>query len=130
MPHCYESDALHGHLFRIISEVLNGPTEQLHNTRANLDHQAEVEVSFVDLLSRRGVRFRGQARVVEPGAEFDALAPTFESIWGPELKALFNAIVVIPVDIVKPFQTPAYETGATEAELRALWKSKVADLPG
>ena len=98
------------------------------NTVANLAHQAEVEVSFVDVLSRKGVRVRGEARVVEPGAEYDALAPKFHAIWGDDLLTMFNAIIVIPCAEVKPLQSPVYETGAEESGLRAQWKSKIAGM--
>ena len=99
------------------------------NTMANLAHQAEVEVSFVDVLSRKGVRIRGEARIVEPGAEFDALAPTFQAIWGDDLLAMFNVIIVIPCASVKPLQSPIFETGCEESDLRAQWKSKIAEMP-
>lgn len=99
------------------------------NTMANLAHQAEVEVSFVDVLSRAGVRVRGEVRIVGAGAEFDALAPHFHAIWGDELLTMFNVIVVIPCVEVKPLQSPVYETGAVESDLRAQWKSKIAGMP-
>ena len=98
-------------------------------TMANLRRQSEVEISFVDVLARSGVRIRGEARVVAPGPEFDALTPRFREIWG-DLVDQFNAIVMVPCDVVKPLVSPAYEFGATEAELRAQWKQKIMDLPG
>ena len=99
------------------------------NTIANLAHQAEVEVSFVDVLSRNGVRIRGEARIVEPGPEYDALTPKFHAIWGDELLKMFNVIVVIPCASVKPLQSPIYETGCAESDLRAQWKSRIAGMP-
>ena len=36
-------------------------------TVANLAHQREVEVSFVDTLARSGVRVRGDAEIIEKG---------------------------------------------------------------
>ena len=99
------------------------------NTMANLAHQTEVEVSFVDVLSRAGVRVRGEARIVEPGAKYDALAPKFQAIWGDELLTMFNVIIVIPCAEVKPLQSPVYETGCAESDLRAQWKSKIAGMP-
>ncbi|MEL7465144.1 MAG: pyridoxamine 5'-phosphate oxidase family protein [Pseudomonadota bacterium] len=97
-------------------------------TVANIAHQPEVEVSFVDVLSRAGVRFRGRARIIEPGEEFDVLMPLFRAHWDDDLCAMFNAIVVIPVDVLKPLRSPAYEAGASEGDLRALWKTKIADM--
>ncbi len=98
------------------------------NTIANIAHQAEVEVNFVDVLSRKGTRIRGKAEIVEKGsAGFEALLPQFTPLWG-DLCELFNVIVKIPVDQVKPLQSPAYETGATEAELRNTWQTKIAEM--
>lgn len=99
------------------------------NTVANIAHQAEVEVNFVDMLSRNGVRIRGKARIVERGAEFDALSPQFIANWGQEFLDMFNAIIVIPCAEVKPLQSPIYETGCEESDLRAQWKSKIAGMP-
>ena len=99
------------------------------NTLANIAHQAEVEVNFIDVLSRAGLRIRGAAQVVERGAAFDALLPAFRPHWDDDLLAMFNVIVTIACDELRPVRSPAYETGATEAELRTLWKSKIAEMP-
>jgi predicted pyridoxine 5'-phosphate oxidase superfamily flavin-nucleotide-binding protein len=99
------------------------------NTMANLAHQSEVEVSFVDVLSRKGVRIRGEARIIEPSAEYDALTPKFQSIWGDELLTMFNVFIVISCAEVKPLQSPIFETGYQESDLRAQWKSKIAGMP-
>lgn len=99
------------------------------NTVANLAHQAEVEVNFVDQLSRAGVRVRGQARIVGRGAEFDALSPQFLTNWGQDFLDMFNAIIVIPCTEVKPLRSPLYETGCVESDVRAQWKSKIAGMP-
>ena len=99
------------------------------NTVANIAHQTEVEVNFVDVLSRAGVRVRGEAQIVSPGAKFDALAPKFRAIWGDDLLTMFNAIIVIPCTEVKPLQSPIYETGCAESDLRAQWKSKITGMP-
>ncbi|MGB0506584.1 MAG: pyridoxamine 5'-phosphate oxidase family protein [Pikeienuella sp.] len=97
------------------------------NTMANLAHQAEVEVSFVDVLSRNGVRIRGEV-VVKTGTEMDAFLPLFRAHWDDALLAMINAVVVIPVEELKPLQSPAYEAGAVEADLRAAWKDKIAGM--
>ncbi len=84
---------------------------------------------MVDVLSRKGARFRGEARFVARGeAEFDALYPQWEAIWGPELGALFKGIVVIRVVEAKPLTSPAYDIGALEPELRAQWFAKLTKL--
>ena len=99
------------------------------NTMKNLVHQAEVEVSFVDVLSRAGVCVRGEARIVEAGPEYETLTPKFHAIWGDELLKMFNVIIIIPCAEVKPLRSPIYETGCAESDLRAQWKSKIAGMP-
>ena len=95
------------------------------NTLANIAENPRVEVNMVDVLARKGARFRGEARFVPRGeAEFDALYPQWEAIWGPELGALFNGFVVIRVAEAKPLSSPAYDIGADEKRLRAEWLAK------
>lgn len=95
------------------------------NTMENLKHQTEVEVSFVDILTRKGVRIRGNAQILPTD---HTLLPRFVEVWGQDLAALFNAIILIPADHITPFATPAYETGTTQAELKATWQAKIAAL--
>jgi hypothetical protein len=42
---------------------------------------------------------------------------------------MFNVIIVIPCAEVKPLQSPIFETGYEESDLRAQWKSKIAGMP-
>ena len=58
-------------------------------TLANLRGNTEVEVNFVDIFLRKGVRVRGSAEIIAKGStDFDALLPhwqvlrmTGQSIW-------------------------------------------------
>ena len=98
-------------------------------TMANLAHTPQIEVNFVDILSRRGIRIRGTARVIpRDAAEYATLLPAFVAHWA-DLEPEFNAIVKIAVDGLAPLQSPAYELGTTEDEFRALWKAKIKDMP-
>ena len=100
------------------------------NTVANLRENPRTEVNFVDILSRKGVRIRGDAVLVEKNsAEYADLLPRFQAIWG-DLCDQFNVIVKIPADEVKPLQSPIYEFGGEEAALRAQWKDKIANMQG
>lgn len=99
------------------------------NTMKNLKSQPQVEVNFVNILTRKGVRIRGTTTVLTAGdSEFKSLLPQFSVIWGNELCSMFNAIVKIPVETVKPLQSPIYEIGGNEAELSAQWKDKIGSL--
>lgn len=96
-------------------------------TLANLAHRPEAEVNFVDPFKRKGLRIRGAARVVGPGAEFDRLIPHWRAVWG-DLAGRINALVLIAADEVRPLTTPPYDDGATEEEMIALYKRKYAEI--
>lgn len=98
------------------------------STARNIAARPEVEVNFVDVLSRRGVRLRGRALFIAKGAaEYDALLPAFTEHWA-DLEPMFNGIVVIAVTACRPLQSPAYESGAEESALRDHWAAKIAGL--
>ncbi len=89
-------------------------------TIANLRANPAVEVNFVDPFARTGYRFKGVADYVareDPG--FGDLFPLFAH-WGALAEGL-KGIVRIKVERALPLSSPAYDYGATEAELRAQW---------
>jgi uncharacterized protein len=93
-------------------------------TLANIAHQAQVEVNFVDAFVRKGARLRGIATVHRRGtADFDAVFGPFQATWA-SLAHRMNAVVTIAVTEVRPLSTPPYDDGATEAEMVALYKAK------
>lgn len=96
-------------------------------TLANLAHRPEAEVNFIDQWKRKGVRVRGAARIVDAGAEFDALIGRWRDVWG-DLADRVNALVLIAADEVKPVTTPPYDDGATEEEMIALYKTKFVEI--
>ena len=87
-------------------------------TLSNIRRNPRVEVCFIDVLSRKAVRVRGTARLVAPVDAPDALDACFDETWG-ELKAHMSHYVVIDLDRAELIVSPAYDYGATEAELRA-----------
>lgn len=95
-------------------------------TLTNLTANPEAEVNFVDIFTRKGVRVRGQAQMVRRGTdEFAALIPAWQALWG-DLAERINVIVRLPVSAVKPLTTPPYDDGATEEEMIATYKEKLA----
>jgi predicted pyridoxine 5'-phosphate oxidase superfamily flavin-nucleotide-binding protein len=94
-------------------------------TIANLRANPAIEVNVVDPILRRGYRFRGSATihaddgVFERGLELLAergIAVTPEQI---------RAIVLIAVDSAEPLTSPAYDAGASEAEVALHWRERV-----
>ena len=82
------------------------------NTIRNLRTNPAMEINFVDPFSRTGYRFKGDARIIEPGSdEFEALHTRFEP-WGA-LAAEINCIVALRVVRALPLTSPAYDMGKT-----------------
>jgi hypothetical protein len=92
------------------------------NTVENLERMPVLEINFLDLFSRKGYRFKGTAQYAANGTPaYDALLPHFER-WG-NLRSAFRGIVKLTVERALPVTSPAYDRGATEAELRAEWQA-------
>ncbi len=103
-------------------------------TVANIEAgRAVVEVNVVDPIRRKGYRFKGRATVHRAGAHFDAGRQFFHTRSGLDPERVL-AIVLIAVDHTAPLTSPAYDLGASEAEIeqRSLdtyWLARRADAP-
>ena len=89
-------------------------------TIANLRQNAAVEVNVVDPFVRKGYRFKGVAAVVESGALYDK-AIAFYKDRGSRVSA-FREVVMVRVQSAQPIDSPAYDLGLTEDEVRARWE--------
>ena len=89
-------------------------------TLANLRHNASVEVNVVDPFLRKGYRFKGIASVIESGALYDQ-AIAFYKNRGSQVSA-FREIVLVRVQNAQPIDSPAYDLGLTEDEVRDRWE--------
>ena len=91
-------------------------------TIANLAGNPGMEINFVDPFSRAGYRFKGTAAVVPRGTpEFGPLIAHFAHFGG--LGESIRAVVVLTVTKAAPLTSPAYDAGATEAQLRRDWRA-------
>src|SRR5919109_4329121 len=75
-------------------------------TVANLRRNPSVEVNVVDPFVRKGYRFKGQAEVVEAGAEFERLVAFFSSRGLSDAPRRIRAVVVVRVDQARPLISP------------------------
>ena len=89
-------------------------------TIANLRQNAAVEVNVVDPFVRKGYRFKGVAAVLESGAQYDK-AIAFYKDRGSRVSA-FREVVMVRVQSAQPIDSPAYDLGLTEDEVRARWE--------
>ncbi len=88
-------------------------------TVANLRTNPSVEINVVDVVSRKGYRFKGKAEVLEGGPRFEE-AVAFYRHRGTANP--IRAIVVVTVERALPLTSPAYDLGLSEAEVRERWK--------
>ncbi len=86
---------------------------------ANIRENPTVEVNVVDPLVRKGYRFKGNADVLNSGPTFDEIVAFYRK---RGVRSPIRHIVLIRVERAVPLVSPAYDSGATEAEVRARWE--------
>jgi len=89
-------------------------------TFANLRRNPNVEVNVVDPFLRKGYRFKGIATVLESGALYDE-AITFYENRGSRVTAI-HEVAIVRVQSAQAIDSPAYDLGLTEDEVRSRWE--------
>jgi len=99
-------------------------------TVKNLRTNPSIEINVVDPVVRKGFRVKGRGIVVDPGEPFDELLERFTSGSRAvrDAKARIRHIVVTEVERDLPLVSPAYDEGATEAEVSARWEGYFLEL--
>ena len=85
------------------------------HTLANLRQNANVEVNVVDPFVRKGYRFKGVASILESGPLYDRLLAFYRERGS---QSAIREIVMIHVQTAQPIDSPAYDLGLTEDEVR------------
>ena len=99
-------------------------------TVANIRRRPDVEVVFLDVLTRRAVRIRGKAEIVEKSsAAGERLLPAFEEHWAPYVEHM-QEFVGISITRAELILSPAYDLGHTAADLRRDNLAKLAGIAG
>jgi len=88
-------------------------------TVANLRQNPNVEVNVVDPFVRRGYRFKGVASILESGALYDQAIAFYRNRGSRNAIA---EIVMIRVETAQPIDSPAYDLGVSEDEVRDRWE--------
>ncbi len=95
-------------------------------TMANLRQNPNAEVNVVDPFVRKGYRFKGVASILESGPLYDQ-AIDFYKERGSQV-SLIREIVIIRVTSAQAVDSPAYDLGMTEDEVRDRWERHFAAL--
>ena len=89
-------------------------------TIENLRKNPSVEVNVVDPFARKGYRFKGAASILESGALYDKAVAFYEER-GSRV-SMIREIVLIEVVRAQYIDSPAYDLGMTEDEVRDRWE--------
>ena len=89
-------------------------------TLANLRQNANVEVNVVDPFLRKGYRFKGVASVLDSGALYDRVIAFYKE--RGSLVSVIREVVMVQVQSAQPIDSPAYDLGLTEDEVRGRWE--------
>jgi hypothetical protein len=95
---------------------------------ANLGKNPGVEINVVDPFARKGYRFKGIATILESGDRYDK-AIEFYNARGSRVSA-FREVVLVRVVAANPIDSPAYDVGMTEDEVRKRWERHFDSLRG
>ena len=86
-------------------------------TLANLRARPELEVCFIDVLTRQAVRVTGRGAFIAKAKADPDLISAFEPAWASYLEHM-TGFVRIDVSAAEMILSPAYDLGLTEAELK------------
>jgi uncharacterized protein len=89
-------------------------------TIANLRANPAVEINVVDPLLRKGYRFKGVARVIAEGPEYEAGLAFYRARGSTSTKP---HIVLIKVERAAELVSPAYDSGQSESAVIAKWRA-------
>jgi predicted pyridoxine 5'-phosphate oxidase superfamily flavin-nucleotide-binding protein len=98
-------------------------------TIENLRSNPSIEVNVVDQLSRTGYRLKGTGQVHTAGDVFERGVRFYEARGTVRARERIHGIVIVAIQRVEPVTSPAYDLGASEAELRALHLRRLLGQP-
>ena len=89
-------------------------------TLANLRRNPAVEVNVVDPFARKGYRFKGVATILESGADHEKAIAFYRE--RGSLVSVIREVVLVRVQRAEPIDSPAYDLGLGEDEVRGRWE--------
>jgi len=89
------------------------------NTIGNLQKNPSIEINVVDPISRKGFRFKGIAKIISEGEEFNKIISHYKT---QGIKSEINSIVSVKVESMNEVTSPLYDLGYSEEEIIAKWK--------
>ena len=88
-------------------------------TIENLKKNTSIEINVVDPFSRFGYRFRGTAKIISNGDDFQNILDYYEK---NGIKSNISDIIVVDVESFSEITSPSYDLGLTKDDLVKKWK--------
>jgi predicted pyridoxine 5'-phosphate oxidase superfamily flavin-nucleotide-binding protein len=93
-------------------------------TVRNLRENPAIEINVVDPIVRKGYRFKGEASVYDDGEMYERGLRVLAQRGSTTPRDRINAIVIVAVRTAAAVISPAYDTGASEEEVAAIWEAR------
>ena len=107
------------------SEILAFADIRSPDTVKNLQNNPNVEINVIDPLLRKGYLFKGVARLINSGLQYDEILQYYRD---NGITSPINAIILVDVSCVSDVTSPLYDMGISEAEIKSKWKNHFANL--
>ena len=88
-------------------------------TIENLTKNPSIEINVIDPFSRLGYRFKGLAKILSDGEDFENILEYFKQ---KGIKSSISHIVVVDVTSFSEITSPSYDLGLTKDDLVKKWK--------
>jgi hypothetical protein len=107
------------------SEILAFADIRSPDTVKNLQNNSNVEINVIDPLLRKGYLFKGVARLINSGLQYDEILQHYRD---NGITSPINAIILVDVSYVSDVTSPLYDMGISEDEIKSKWKNHFANL--
>ena len=107
------------------SEILTFADIRSPDTVKNLQNNPNVEINVIDPLLRKGYLFKGVARLINSGLQYDEILQYYRD---NGITSPINAIILVDVSYVSDVTSPLYDMGISEDEIKSKWKNHFANL--
>ena len=88
-------------------------------TIQNLEKNSAIELNVIDPFSRMGYRFKGTAKTISNGDDFQKIHNYFEQ---NGIKSKISDIVIVDVKSFSEVTSPSYDLGQKKDDLVKKWK--------
>ena len=84
-----------------------------------------MEINVIDPLLRKGYLFKGIARLINSGLQYDEILQYYRD---NGITSPINAIILVDISEISDVISPLYDMGISEGEIKSKWKNHFANL--